>query len=312
MEQLDDPVIFINYRRTDAGWPADRLADTLRTVFGEDRVFLDVRSIEAGEDFTEEIRSHLERAAVFIVLIGKSWLFVRDEFGRRRLDHRDDWVRREIRAALACKSCKVIPVVLDDADLPNEKRALPRDISKLLARQRIRVSQESSEHDIERVITEIEKSGFKRLPSAPSQPGSSSPVPREGVGITVRRSPWERSSSGSPRAEAARRLSHLIKIGTMLLDKQQKLPPSSREQLDEASKAWHDWRRYSEQSMREFFSSPEPLQWLKELRPRHLDFNKPWGARTKELPRDIERELAYFHNLLIRLDNYDEETAGTG
>lgn len=312
MEQLNNPVIFINYRRTDAGWPADRLADKLRAVFGEDRVFLDVRSIEVGEDFTEEIRSHLERAAVLIMLIGKSWLFVHDKFGRRRLDHWDDWVRREIRTALARKSCKVIPVLLDDAELPNEKQALPRDISRLLARQRIRVSQESSEHDIERLINEIEKSGFKRLPSTPSQSGSSSPMSREGVGITVRRSPWELSSSGSPRAEAARRLSHLIEIGKMLLDEQQKLPSSSPEQLNKASRKWHEWRRYSEQSMWEFFSSPEPLQWLKELRPRHLDFNKPWDARTKELPRDIERELAYLQNLLIRLDNYDEETAGIG
>jgi hypothetical protein len=66
--------------------------------------------------------------------------------------------------------------------------------------------------------------------------------------------------------------------------------------------------------MLEFFSSPEPLQWLKELRPRHLDFKKPWdsGTRTKALRRDIERDLAYLQNLLIRLDNYDEETAGTG
>jgi hypothetical protein len=103
-------------------------------------------------------------------------------------------------------------------------------------------------------------------------------------------------------------------MGKMLLDQQQKLPPSSREQLDKASREWHKWRKYSEQSMLEFFSSPEPLQWLKELRPRHLDFKKPWdsGTRTKALRRDIERDLAYLQNLLIRLDNYDEETAGTG
>jgi hypothetical protein len=275
-------------------------------------VFLDVRSIDAGEDFSEEIRSHLERAAVLIVLIGKNWLFAHDEFGRRRLDHHDDWVRREIRTALTRGGCKVVPVLLDDAELPTKKQALPRDISKLLALQSVGISQTSSERDLEGLISEIEKSGFKRLPSTPSQPDSSSPGPREGVGITVRSSPWDRSSRGSPRAKAARRLSHLIKEGEILLDEQQELPPSSREQLDEASRKWHRWRQFSEQSLRELFSSPEPLQWLKELKPRHLNFNEPWEARVKELSRDIERELAYFRNLLVRLENYDEETAGTG
>jgi TIR domain len=300
------PVIFISYRRTDAGWPANLFANKLRTVFGSDQVFLDVRSIEAGEDFSEEIRSHLERAAVLIVLVGKSWLFVQDQFGRRRLDHQDDWVHREIRTALEHEFCKVIPVLLDDADLPNEQEALPLDIAKLLALQRIRVSHESSEDDIERLINEIEKSGFKRLPSAPNQLGSSSPVSREGVGIRLRRSPWEPSSSGSPRAEAASRLSSLIEMGKAFLNE----PPSSYEELDRASRKWHEWRKYSEQSMREFFSSPEtegPLQWLREIKPRHLNFNLPRDVRTKELPRDIEREIAYFQNLLIRLDNYDEE-----
>jgi hypothetical protein len=41
MEQRS-PVIFIDYRHSDRGWPADRLAEKLRTAFGNDRVFLDV------------------------------------------------------------------------------------------------------------------------------------------------------------------------------------------------------------------------------------------------------------------------------
>jgi hypothetical protein len=312
MERVSIPhaVIFINYRQTDAGWPADRLADKLRTVFGEDRVFLDVRSVEGGQDFAEEIRNHLERAAVLIVLIGESWLLVHDQFGRRRLDDRDDWVRREIRTALACKGCKVIPVLLDDATLPNEKQALPRDIADLLVRQRIHLRRESSEEDIERLIDIIEKSGVNRLPSTRSQPAPRPNATRE-VGIKLRISPWTPSSTGSPRADATSRLSDLIKAGQLLLDAQQKQPASSPQQLDSASGQWHDWRKYAEQSMVEFFSPPKPLDWLQELRPRHLDFNTAWDVRARELPRDIERELAFFQNLLFRLENYDEETGGS-
>ena len=35
-----DRVIFINYRRTDAGWPANALAHRLIDSFGPTRVFL--------------------------------------------------------------------------------------------------------------------------------------------------------------------------------------------------------------------------------------------------------------------------------
>jgi hypothetical protein len=83
-------IIFINYRRTDAGWPADLLADKLKNAFGQNRVFLDVRGIEAGDDFALELESQLREAAVLLVLIGKDWLFTHDKFGRRRLDDEKD------------------------------------------------------------------------------------------------------------------------------------------------------------------------------------------------------------------------------
>lgn len=63
------------------------------------------------------------------------------------------------------------------------------------------------------------------------------------------------------------------------------------------------WEGFSD---RQSFSSSEPLQRLKALTPRHLDFEESWQNRAKNLPRDIEKELAYLENLLIRLDNYEE------
>jgi hypothetical protein len=294
VEQPDDAIIFINYRRTEAGWLAEHLADKLKTAFGKDCVYLDVRSIEAGEDFTEEIRNHLERATVLIVLVGKQWLFVQDKFGRRRLDRHDDWVRREIRTAIARKSCKVIPVLLDDAQLPNEPEALPRDIAPLLRQQRISISLATNEHDIDRLLDEIEKMGFRRLAASPSQGGSSRPLPGQAGAIRLRTS----------KTKAAERLKYLIKIGELLLDHLHKSPPSSPERLEVASRDWYCWRRQSEESMWELFSSSEPLQWLRQLRPRHLDFKKRWEERASYLPRDVEKEANYLHNLLQRLENY--------
>ena len=84
--QIREFVIFVNYRRSDSGWPADRLTDKLKSTFGEALVFLDTRDIAAGNDFSSEIEDHLQRASVLIVLIGKDWLRVQDRFGRRRLE----------------------------------------------------------------------------------------------------------------------------------------------------------------------------------------------------------------------------------
>jgi hypothetical protein len=161
--KLEEAIVFINYRRTDAGWPADLLKSELGRSFGEAVVFLDVRGIDAGEDFEAALESRMRRATVLIVLIGSNWLHVDDRFGRRRLDQEHDWVRREIRIALQKPGCRVIPVLIDDADLPNEKEALPEDFSALMTRQRFSLRQAHSPDDIETLSKEIEKAGFQRL-----------------------------------------------------------------------------------------------------------------------------------------------------
>lgn len=165
VQQTEQAIIFINYRRTDAGWPADRLASKLEHTFGEERVFLDVRGIDAGDEFPTIIKENLGRATILIVLIGEGWLRAQDKYGRRRLDQGDDWVRNEVRIGLQRQSCRVIPVLIDDAKLPVEREALPEDIAELLTRQCARVRQESSDDDIEALSKEMEKAGFQRLPN---------------------------------------------------------------------------------------------------------------------------------------------------
>ena len=161
--EAEGPVIFINYRRTDAGWPADLLKSELGRTFGEALVFIDVRGIDAGEDFAAVLEKKLSQASILIVLVGNKWLQVADKFGRRRLDQEHDWVRREIRMALQKQDCRVIPVLIDDAELPDESQALPEDISALLTRQRLYLRQAHSNDDIETLTKEIEKAGFRRV-----------------------------------------------------------------------------------------------------------------------------------------------------
>lgn len=47
--------IFISYRRQETSHLAGRLYDRLADRFGEDRVFMDVDSIEPGLDFSDAI-----------------------------------------------------------------------------------------------------------------------------------------------------------------------------------------------------------------------------------------------------------------
>jgi hypothetical protein len=161
-------VIFINYRRTDAGWPADLIATALKSRFGEGRVFQDVRDIAAGDAFGSVLEEQFRKTAVLLVLVGPGWLRAQDEFGRRRLDEVSDWVRREIREALEKPQCRVIPILLGDATLPHQDDALPADIAALLQRQQFKLRQ-GSEQDIDALTATIEQIGFKRVDQHPTR-----------------------------------------------------------------------------------------------------------------------------------------------
>ena len=78
--------VFISYRRQDEAGVAGRLYDRLVGQFGRDGVFMDVDSIELGLDFVEVIDQSLARCGAVVVVIGRNWLQVTDERGKRRLD----------------------------------------------------------------------------------------------------------------------------------------------------------------------------------------------------------------------------------
>src|SRR6266516_6835262 len=78
--------VFINYRRDDTPGQAGRLYDALTAHFGDDNVFMDVDAIELGVDFKDAIEREVGTCDVLVALIGKQWLTIGDERGRRRLD----------------------------------------------------------------------------------------------------------------------------------------------------------------------------------------------------------------------------------
>ena len=141
--------IFISYRRGDTQWAAGRLADSLAAYFGDKRVFRDVESIAGGADFGEVIRHTLGSADAVVVLIGPDWLDARDGAGRRRLDEADDWVAREVAAALEA-AVPVYPVLVEGTPMPRADE-LPESLRALTRFNAISISDGRWREDVTRL-----------------------------------------------------------------------------------------------------------------------------------------------------------------
>ncbi len=110
---------FINYRREDCGAEAKLIADGLSKHLSSDRVFIDTHGITIGDKWPERIQSALSASKYVLVVVGPRWLHVgMDEWGLRRIDNDQDWVRREIAFALLDETKTVIPVLIGGAKYP--------------------------------------------------------------------------------------------------------------------------------------------------------------------------------------------------
>jgi TIR domain len=120
--------IFISYRREDSRPYAARLYDALKKK-SSCHVFFDIDTIGPAHRFAQEIAQALDRSDACIVLIGPKWESITLPDGRRRLDVPDDFVRREVAAALQ-RGIPVFPVLVDGARVP-AKESLPEEIRAL-------------------------------------------------------------------------------------------------------------------------------------------------------------------------------------
>jgi hypothetical protein len=113
--------LFINYRRSEDQAVAGRLYDQLESVFGPERIFIDVDGILPGKDFFEELSGRVAECDILLAVVGKRWADVRDDEGSRRIDNPNDWVRFEIESALG-QGKHVIPVLVDGAEMPRPEK----------------------------------------------------------------------------------------------------------------------------------------------------------------------------------------------
>jgi len=149
---MQQPQIFISYRRDDAAGYARAINDELVRCFGADRVFIDVDDITAGQPFSEIIQRSVGDSAVLLALIGKRWRGDRDG-AAPRLFEAGDFVRQEVAAGLA-KGLRVIPVLLDGVAMP-EPAQLPPDLGALAGRNALELDNTRFAADMERLVREV-------------------------------------------------------------------------------------------------------------------------------------------------------------
>jgi hypothetical protein len=139
--------VFISYRRNDARASAGHLFDMLASEFGEDSIFMDLDSIQVGVDFTSVMDNALAQSAVVLALIGSRWVST-------RLDDPDDLVRTQLAHALSA-DLPVIPVLVDDADMPREED-LPAELARLARVQPVTLRDVSWQRDIGQLTEAIQ------------------------------------------------------------------------------------------------------------------------------------------------------------
>ena len=151
--------IFVSYRREDSSGHAGRLFDRLAAHFGKDRIFMDIDTIEPGEDFVTIIEEAVSSCDILIAIIGRQWLKSASQ-NTSRLDNPHDFVRLEIATALN-RDIRVIPVLVQRASMPTAQD-LPDDLAKFSRRNAIELSDLRWQSEVDQLIAVMERVLAKR------------------------------------------------------------------------------------------------------------------------------------------------------
>lgn len=137
---------------------------------------MDVDTIEPGADFVARIQDAVGSAAVLLVVVGRDWVSVKDEHGRRRLDDPEDFVRLEVASALQ-RDVRVIPVLVGGASMP-ESEELPAALAGLSRRNALVLSDLDWRAGMTRLLAVLEPPADR--PTQPIRPRRRDPDPSPG------------------------------------------------------------------------------------------------------------------------------------
>ena len=143
--------MLISYRRTDSAAAAGRLSNTLSEWLGPDHVIMDSPPVRVGVAGSTAAEPQLDNAAAVVVLIGTDWLDSGRSPKRSRQRRANDFIDDEIAAALE-RDLLVIPVLLDDAEMPTHAQ-LPPAIQPLADLRPISLRFSSWDRDVYRLAS---------------------------------------------------------------------------------------------------------------------------------------------------------------
>jgi len=146
--------IFVNYRRDDSASHALNVAQYMERAFGARNVFIDVDSIQIGQNFEDVLEERLGQCKVMLAVMGPNWTKVKDESGGNRLDDPQDWVRLELARALK-RNIKVIPILVGGASKLPLSAELPDELRPLLKRQSITVTPNGVRYEMAGLANDI-------------------------------------------------------------------------------------------------------------------------------------------------------------
>jgi pterin-4a-carbinolamine dehydratase len=148
-------VIFVSYRRNDAGPFALALAAELELKLAGIPVFIDLNRIVGGNQWSDALDDALGKSRLVLALIGRNWSGRRGIGQKARLFDETDWVRKEVRHGL--DGGQVVPVLLNGARVPNR---LPRDLQALRKVQQAHLRTATWSNDIDALCSALGAKGF--------------------------------------------------------------------------------------------------------------------------------------------------------
>ena len=148
-------MIFISYRQSDSNAFAELLERELVAVFGRSEVWRDKKRLKGSPDWEKDLQHSLERSDVVLAVIGSTWDNVCFEKPHRwahqpRLRDPDDWVRKELTAALRRhteKRTRVIPILVNQAELQSKEWLEEFDLQYLHVPQLHRMREDDFDSD---------------------------------------------------------------------------------------------------------------------------------------------------------------------
>ncbi len=171
--------IFISYRREDTPYVTGRLHDRLASRFGRERIVWDLGTGDPGGDLGPRIEEAVGSCDAFLAIMGKRWPVDRNPPGKRPIGVPRDWVLKEIEAALARPDLLVVPVLVEDATMPDQLE-LPYSIRSLAGRRAMRVTEERWDDEVQQIVEVLEGPVQRQLGAGgATEPGARQPPPPE-------------------------------------------------------------------------------------------------------------------------------------